>query len=110
MAAKNKAPILLARNQSLNEQQELKNLLSNLKVKNVYIVGGTGVLSSTFENQIKAMNITTKRLGGADRYETSLKIAQQIGIQSEVVVTTGENFADSLSYHPLQVLKPCRYF
>ncbi|WP_346920750.1 cell wall-binding repeat-containing protein [Clostridium sp. UBA7339] len=105
LAAKNKAPILLARNQSLNEQQELKNLLSNLKVKNVYIVGGTGVLSSAFENQIKAMNITTKRLGGADRYETSLKIAQQIGIQSEVVVTTGENFADSLSISSIAGIK-----
>ncbi|WP_346885769.1 cell wall-binding repeat-containing protein [Clostridium sp. UBA4395] len=105
LAAKNKAPILLARNQSLNEQQELKNLLSNLKVKNVYIVGGTGVLSSTFENQIKAMNITTKRLGGANRYDTSVKIAQEVGTTGEVVISTGLNFADSLSISSVAGIK-----
>lgn len=105
LAGKNNAPILLAKNESLNNQQELKNLLSSLKVKKVYIVGGTGVLSSSFENQIKAMNITTKRLGGANRYDTSVKIAQEVGTTGEVVISTGLNFADSLSISSIAGIK-----
>ncbi|MFR1708179.1 MAG: cell wall-binding repeat-containing protein [Clostridium sp.] len=105
LAAKYNAPILLAKNQSLSKQSELKNLLSTLNVKKAYIVGGTGVISSTFENEIKAMNITTKRLGGAKRYETSVKIAQEMGVKGEVVVTTGENFADSLSISAVAGIK-----
>lgn len=105
LAAKYNAPILLAKNQSLSKQSELKNLLSTLNVKKAYIVGGTGVISSTFEDEIKAMNITTKRLGGAKRYETSVKIAQEIGVKGEVVVTTGENFADSLSISAVAGIK-----
>lgn len=105
LAGKNNAPILLAKNESLDNQQELKNLLSSLNVKKVYIVGGTGVLSSSFENQIKAMNITTKRLGGANRYDTSVKIAQEVGTTGEVVISTGLNFADSLSISSVAGIK-----
>lgn len=105
LAAKYNAPILLAKNQALSNQTELKNLLSTLKVKKAYIVGGTGVISSTLENEIKAMNITTKRLGGATRYETSLEIAKEIGTKGEVVVTTGANFADSLSISAVAGIK-----
>ncbi len=97
LAAKNNAPILLARNESLSSQSELKNLLSSLKVKKAIIVGGPTVLSTSFENGIKAMSISTERLGGLDRYETSVKIAQAVGNNGEVAIATGAGFADSLS-------------
>lgn len=97
LAAKNNAPILLARNESLSSQSELKNLLSSLKVKKVIIVGGPTVLSTSFENGIKSMSIATERLGGLDRYETSVKIAQAVGNNGEVAIATGAGFADSLS-------------
>lgn len=97
LAAKNNAPILLARNESLSSQSELKNLLSSLKVKKAIIVGGPTVLSTSFENGIKAMSISTERLGGLDRYETSVKIAQAVGTNGEVAIATGAGFADSLS-------------
>jgi len=97
LAAKNNAPILLARNESLSSQSELKSLLSSLKVKKAIIVGGPTVLSTSFENGIKAMSISTERLGGLDRYETSVKIAQAVGTNGEVAIATGEGFADSLS-------------
>ncbi len=97
LAAKNNAPILLARNESLSSQSELKNLLSSLKVKKAIIVGGPTVLSTSFENEIKSMSISTERLGGLNRYETSVKIAQAVGTNGEVAIATGEGFADSLS-------------
>ncbi|MEG1256673.1 cell wall-binding repeat-containing protein [Clostridium sp.] len=43
------------------------------------------------------MGITTERLGGIDRYETSVKISEKVGNNGEFVVATGEGFADSLS-------------
>jgi len=97
LAAKNNAPILLARNESLSSQSELKNLLSSLKVKKAIIVGGPTVLSTSFEKEIKSMSISTERLGGLNRYETSVKIAQAVGTNGEVAIATGEGFADSLS-------------
>jgi len=97
LAAKNNAPILLARNESLCSQSELKNLLSSLKVKKAIIVGGPTVLSTSFEKEIKSMSISTERLGGLNRYETSVKIAQAVGTNGEVAIATGEGFADSLS-------------
>ncbi|SKA86377.1 Spore germination protein YaaH [Clostridium sp. USBA 49] len=42
------------------------------------------------------------RLGGADRYETSIKISQDSWNQSDyVVIASGENFPDALSASPL---------
>ena len=64
----------------------------------VFILGGTGVVSSEFENRVKARGIATKRLGGKDRYETNLEILKAAGVKTEdILVCTGADFADSLS-------------
>lgn len=105
LAAKNNAPILLARNESLSSQSELRNLLSSLKVKKAIIVGGPTALSTSFENEIKAMSISTERLGGLDRYETSVKIAQAVGNNGEIAIATGAGFADSLSMSAVAGIK-----
>lgn len=105
LAAKNNAPILLARNESLSSQSELRNLLSSLKVKKAIIVGGPTALSTSFENEIKAMSISTERLGGLDRYETSVKIAQAVGNNGEIAIATGAGFADSLSISSVAGIK-----
>ncbi|MEW8994462.1 cell wall-binding repeat-containing protein [Clostridium sp.] len=105
LAAKNNAPILLARNESLSSQSELKNLLSSLNVKKAIIVGGPTALSASFENEIKNMSITTERLGGLDRYETSVKIAQAVGNKGEIAIATGAGFADSLSISAVAGIK-----
>ncbi|WP_346930813.1 N-acetylmuramoyl-L-alanine amidase, partial [Clostridium sp.] len=105
LAAKNNAPILLARNESLSSQSELKNLLSSLNVKKAIIVGGPTALSTSFENEIKAMSITTERLGGLDRYETSVKIAEAVGNKGEIAIATGAGFADSLSISAVAGIK-----
>ncbi|MCM8709424.1 cell wall-binding repeat-containing protein [Clostridium sp. SYSU_GA19001] len=45
---------------------------------------------------------STVRLGGADRYETSVKISQNSWQQSDyIVLASGENFPDGLSAAPL---------
>ena len=95
------APILLT---------EVKNIpqdtINSLKgVKTVYIVGGTGVVSSAVENKIKSMGISVKRLSGLDRFSTSIAVANEIkGIKSvtELYYVNGlVGEADAMSIAPV---------
>lgn len=52
-----------------------RTALERLDIEHVLIVGGPAVISDTVENEIKQMNITTKRLFGADRFETATEVA-----------------------------------
>src|SRR5690606_23506669 len=54
--------------------------------------------SPNIESQLKAMGISTQRIAGDNRYETSLAIASQVAQDfSQIVVTTGEDFSSALS-------------
>lgn len=98
LASKYNAPILLVRNTSLNNQGSLVKVLKDKGVKNVFIVGGSGVVPASFESELSKMGINSKRLGGSTRYDTSIQIAKEVGNSSqEVAVVTGYDFADGLS-------------
>ncbi|MDC4238577.1 cell wall-binding repeat-containing protein [Clostridium tertium] len=98
LATKYNAPIVLAENTALKNQQTLLNLLKSKGVKTVFLVGGTGVIPSSFESELSAQGISSKRLGGKNRYETSVEIAKQVGNSSgEVSIVSGLDFADGLS-------------
>lgn len=98
LASKYDAPILLAKNTSLKNQADLTNLLKSRGVKKVFIVGGTGVIPSSVEKELSNMGISSKRLGGQNRYETSVKIAQELGSTTgEIALASGLDFADGLS-------------
>ncbi|KIE48273.1 N-acetylmuramoyl-L-alanine amidase family protein [Clostridium argentinense CDC 2741] len=99
LAKKYNAPILLSEQKSLTEG--LKNELQRLKVKQVFIVGGEGALSKDIENQIKALGINIKRIGGANRYETSVLIAKEVGNSGKMVFATGLDYPDALSIAPI---------
>jgi len=99
LAKKYNAPILLSEQKSLTEG--LKNELQRLKVKQVFIVGGEGALSKNTENQIKALGINIKRIGGANRYETSILIAKEVGNSGKMVFATGLDYPDALSIAPI---------
>ena len=77
------------------------NKLAELGVKKVFIVGGPGVVSTLTEDDLKNAGIEYERIYGANRYQTSIAIANKIGTQNGVVVTTGENFPDALSIAPI---------
>lgn len=70
---------------------------------NIYILGGTGAVNSTIEQQIKNnVQGEVKRLAGADRYETSLLIAEEFMPDAKrAVVVYGNNFPDALSAGPV---------
>lgn len=65
----------------------------------VYILGGTGAVSSRFEKSLSNFNV--KRLAGANRYSTNIEIHKE-GIKGDsdidtLIVSTGSGYADSLS-------------
>lgn len=75
LAKKQNAPILLTNSKVLNVYTSMQ--LNRLKVKNVYVIGGKGVISQNVEDGIKAKGIKVTRLGGKDRYDTALQIAKK---------------------------------
>ncbi len=106
LASKYNAPIVLSENTSLYGQPKLLNLLKTKGVKHAFIVGGTGVIPSSMETQLSAQGISSKRLGGLDRYETSIKIAQEVGSTTgEIALASGLNFADGLSISSIAAKK-----
>ncbi|MBZ4663262.1 MAG: SpoIID/LytB domain protein [Caloramator sp.] len=103
LAKKFDAPILLTDINSLNQDVEIE--LLRLGVKNVFIIGSEAAVSKAVEDRIKTLNINVERIGGDDRYETALKIAEKLGNPNEVFVATGQNFPDALSISPIAAIK-----
>lgn len=99
LAGKYGAPILITERNKLNSK--IKEQLIRLKVKNAFIIGGTGAVGAGVEAEIKGMGITTTRISGADRYATSVNIASYLDKSGEIVVATGDNFPDALSMAPV---------
>ncbi|MDQ7095755.1 cell wall-binding repeat-containing protein [Desulfosporosinus sp. PR] len=103
LAQKYNAPILLTTSSSL--PNSTKQTLVDLQVKNVIIIGGTGVIHSSIDSELQAMGITTSRIAGQDKYETAVKIAQQITTPSAIFVCTGDDYSDALSVAPIAAMK-----
>ncbi|MBC2581578.1 cell wall-binding repeat-containing protein [Clostridium sp. DJ247] len=101
------APILLTTAQSLNENA--KSALDTLKPKNIYIVGGTASVSQFIRDSLKSSNYNLIELGGKNRYETNLAVAEQLvklGVNADnVMLVSGEGFADILSVTPIASAK-----
>lgn len=98
LAKKYDAPILLTYNNFMpsNVMAEIKQL----NVGKVFLIGGQGSISSSIETQLQNQGIQTERLAGADRYETSVKVAEKFGKVEALTVATGEDYADALSIGP----------
>lgn len=99
LAKKFKAPILLTENNQLtsNTYEQLKRL----NVKEVLIVGGEFVVKPEVESAINKLGIKVTRYKGADRAETSITVAKEIGTQNGIILTTGNDFTDALSIAPI---------
>ena len=100
LAYHHNAPLLLTNTTTVT--QSVKDELKRLKVKKVILIGGQSVISSNVEKEVKELGIkTVSRISGVDRYETSVKIAEQLGFTDRAVVATGQSFADALSIAPI---------
>ena len=70
------APILLTTKDTV--LQETMDEIKRLKAKKVVLIGGTGVISANVENTLKLNGFTVSRIGGENRYDTSLMIAKEL--------------------------------
>lgn len=103
LAKKYNAPILITESKKLNSQ--ILGEIQRLGAKDVYIVGGTGVISESIYQELKNINIQVNRISGQDRYETSVKVAEKIGTSNGIVLASGENFPDALSIASVAAIK-----
>jgi putative cell wall-binding protein len=100
-AALEDGPLLLTPSTSL--PAAIRAELDRLNPAEIVIVGGTGVVSPAVEAAAAAYTTGgVTRLGGANRYETSRKIAERMLDQglapgANLWVATGSNFPDALS-------------
>lgn len=95
LAKKLNAPILLTEKKALDPAAKAE--LKRLNAKHVVIVGLYGAVSKSAEDSAKAITGDVRRIGGADRYETSSLIAKELGTSSEVAIASGEDYPDALS-------------
>ncbi|MCH3964255.1 MAG: cell wall-binding repeat-containing protein [Clostridium sp.] len=103
LAKKYDAPILLTGAGTLSPYTSSE--LTRLNVKNVFIVGGKGVVSQSIEDSLAARNIKVTRIGGDDRYETALKVAAKVGKSGEVALVNGNDFRDGMTIASIAALK-----
>ena len=116
LAAKENAPILLAKKDGVTEEVEaemLRVLGTNLTGKTIYIIGGESQISKEAEAKLAKLGVKVKRLAGASRYETSLKIAEELNSTSNsasktsfVVGGNGEVDAMSIAAYAAQTNSP----
>ena len=92
-------PILLVKG-ALSADQ--KSYLDSVESANFYMIGGTGAVPQEIEDEIKAKYGTTKRVGGANRYETSALVAGEFFSDAEMAVLAfGQNYPDGLCGGPV---------
>lgn len=93
------APILMTPTNSLDSHvaAEIRTLLA----KTVYIIGGTGAVSSAVEDQLRGSGLNIVRIAGADRYDTAAQIAARVGSSGTVYMAYGYGEPDALAAGPL---------
>lgn len=93
------APLLLTERNALNDYT--KEELARLKVETVYILGMEGAISQTVEDELEGAGYIVKRIGGKDRYETAVSIAQAIkglgGSMDKVILARADDYADAVA-------------
>lgn len=103
LAKKLGAPILLNAKSKL--LPEVAEEIIRLKVEEIVIVGGPGVISADVLNTLTSMNIKCTRIYGENRYETSVKVAGQLNKSTEIAVATGADFPDAISISSIAAQK-----
>ncbi len=103
-AAHVRAPLLLTGRDAL--PAAVRTELQRLRPASIVLVGGEPSVSAAVEAQLAAI-APVVRLAGADRYETSARIAQHAfpGGASWTYVATGRDFPDALAAGPVAALR-----
>ncbi|MEU9150762.1 cell wall-binding repeat-containing protein [Streptomyces sp. NPDC048417] len=89
LAGKRQGPVLTTVRTGLSTavKNELKRTLK--KGANVWMVGGTSVLTTNVSTQLKSLGYVPKRVSGTDRYDTSVKAAKTVTTSPTYVFLAG---------------------
>ena len=91
-------PILLVGDELTDAQKEY---LANIGSRKYIMIGGTSAVSNKVMLQCSSFGATS-RIGGANRYETSVKVAEEFtSVPGAAVLSYGLNFPDGLCGAPL---------
>lgn len=95
-AVSQNAPILLTQGDSIDPR--VVKELERLKPQKVILLGGEGVLKPSIERELEQLKFSLEweRIGGADRYETSILLSKRVNNDS-LILANGDDFPDALS-------------
>ncbi len=98
-AASQNAPVVLVNGAASSLGSASLAELTELGVTHVVIVGGTAAVSPSIQSELNARYPgAVTRLGGADRYATSLDVnSKYFSSPKQVYLATGSNFPDALT-------------
>ncbi|WP_235601512.1 cell wall-binding repeat-containing protein [Halobacillus sp. KGW1] len=90
-------PIVLTDGKKLS-----KEAMAILEDEDVYVVGGTGVISDDLVKQVDKKALSVERLSGTNRYGTLVSLLKEFGPNTgELYVASGRNYPDALAAAPL---------
>lgn len=99
LAEEYNSPILLIDKNNISS--DVYKELNRLGVKDITLIGSENVVSSNLEKELKNKGFNLERIGGKDRYDTSLKIANKLNtikpITKIAVVNGSKGLADATS-------------
>lgn len=70
-------PLILTAPRSLSDQARQFLTAEERSIGKVTILGGAAAVAEAVENEIRSLGLTTRRIAGADRYETAALIARE---------------------------------
>jgi putative cell wall-binding protein len=89
-------PLLLTGRDSLDSRTnaEIERVLAPSGT--IYVLGGSAAVGDAVLTSLQNSGYAVRRLAGANRYETAVKIAAAIGTPSTLLLATGTDFGDGL--------------
>ena len=90
-------PILLTDSKELSS--EATSVLQQCNPTEVFVVGGTGVITPNVQSEIQNLipSATITRFAGADRYDTNIQVIKHFtSTPTNVYYATGEDYSDAL--------------
>ena len=95
LAHKLDAPLLLTRTETLSP--DTREEILRLGAAEVYILGGTGAIAKSVEEEIALMGLEVVRISGDNRFDTAAQIARHLEPADTAVIAYGHNYPDALA-------------
>lgn len=89
------APILLNHRDELDPR--VLSEINRLGAKKVIVLGGEAALGPKVVSDLNGAGKVDDRIFGDTQYDTAIKVAERIGSNGQIILASGEQYADALS-------------